>query len=138
MGNPCAEGQEIADGDYATAMTLHVADAGGAECDAVNTYGTNAQVPLSSAGDGKACFKLFGNGKDGDAISSVDVATAFLQAKEYGPEEEPRYVKYKPHKEAAMQSTYKFKRLVGLIRGHGHESERGRAFVARVDREYYE
>ena len=34
--------------------------------------------------------------------------------------------------------TYKFKRLVGLIRGHGHESERVRAFVARVEREYYE
>ena len=28
--------------------------------------------------------------------------------------------------------------LVGLIRGHGHESERVRAFVARVGREYYE
>ena len=38
-----------------------------------------------------------------DVISVGDISTAFLFAKEYGPDDKPRYVGYKAHKHAPLR-----------------------------------
>ena len=43
---------------------------------------------------------VFMGGKPNDILSSIDVSVAFLQSEEYGPNEPPRYVSYKPYKES--------------------------------------
>jgi hypothetical protein len=43
---------------------------------------------------------LFMGGEESDVVSSIDVSVAFLQADEYGPNEPPRYVSYKPFAES--------------------------------------
>ena len=49
VGNPCAEGQEIADGDHATSMQLEVGDLGqSVTCDVANNYASSGEVQLSS------------------------------------------------------------------------------------------
>ena len=39
---------------------------------------------------------VFMGGTADDVLSSIDVSVAFLQSEEYGPDERPRYVSYKP------------------------------------------
>ena len=56
---------------------------------------------------------LFKSGSSEDVISSIDVSVAFLQTEEYGPEEAPRYVSYKPY---AGSREYVF-RLRGPVYG---------------------
>ena len=62
---------------------------------------------------------LFRNGDAEDVVSSVDVATAFLQAEEYGPGERKRYVKYKPHPKAEVE----YYGLLGPIYGQRSASK---------------
>jgi hypothetical protein len=59
-------------------------------------------------------------GWSSDVISSIDVATAFLQAEEYDPTDDPRYVKYRPHN-GAMWEYYQ---LNGPIYGQRAASKR--------------
>ena len=40
---------------------------------------------------------LFMGGETGDIISSIDISVAFLQSREYGPDDPPRYVTYRPY-----------------------------------------
>ena len=54
-----------------------------------------------------------------DIISAVDVSTAFLQAEEYGADEQTRYVKYKAHANAET----KFYELLGPIYGQRSASK---------------
>ena len=63
---------------------------------------------------------LFMTGNKTDIISSIDVVTAFLQSVEYGPEEEPRYVSYKPYKGAETE----YYQLLGPIYGQRSASLR--------------
>ena len=39
---------------------------------------------------------VFMGGESGDVLSSIDISVAFLQSEEYGPDETPRYVSYRP------------------------------------------
>ena len=55
-----------------------------------------------------------------DIISSIDVATAFLQAEEYDPSEPARYVKYRSHKRAEWE----YYQLRGPIYGQRAASKR--------------
>ena len=40
---------------------------------------------------------VFMGGEKTDVLSSIDVSVAFLQSEEYGPDETPRYVSYRPY-----------------------------------------
>ena len=40
---------------------------------------------------------VFIGGEKTDVLSSMDVSVAFLQGEEYGPDETPRYVSYRPY-----------------------------------------
>ena len=40
---------------------------------------------------------LFMGGEADDIISSIDISVAFLQSREYGPDDPPRYVTYRPY-----------------------------------------
>ena len=62
---------------------------------------------------------LFQAGPKEEVISSVDVATAFLQAEAYGPDERVRYVKYKPFPGAPD----KYFQLMGPIYGQRSASK---------------
>ena len=68
---------------------------------------------------------LFMSGRAGDVISSIDVSVAFLQSELYGPDEQPRYVSYKPYSGGLE---YLF-RLLGPVYG---QRSAGRAWFKTV------
>lgn len=63
---------------------------------------------------------LFKKGDDADVISSIDVMTAFLQATPYDPNDEPRYVCYKPYPGGEVE----YYQLLGPIYGQRSASLR--------------